>query len=132
LATTVFNTEDIELMDGTVVTLKPLAIKPLRKFMYEWGKFAEIKGENSEDEGMDVFVACAGVALAKELKEKEKVSQTYDDKKEMTEEYKEYLEEVLDMDTIYKILEVAGGLKLNDPNLVEAAREAAMREAGTN
>jgi hypothetical protein len=36
------------------------------------------------------------------------------------------LEEVIDLPTIYKIIEVASGIKLNDPNALAAAL------AGTN
>lgn len=126
MATTVYTTEDIKLQDDTQVTLKPLPIKPLRRFMKEWEKFGEVK---DEDQGFDIFVACCAVALEKELKKKEKVENTFNDDNELTDEYKDYLEDVLDIDTIYKVLDVCGGLKLNDENLQRAA-QAAAEEAG--
>ena len=33
MATTIYSTEEIKLQNGTTVTLKPLSIKELRKFM---------------------------------------------------------------------------------------------------
>lgn len=127
MATTVYSTEQIALQDGTQVTLRPLPIKSLRKFMTEWEKFSEVK---SEDEGFDVFVACAGRGLERDEAIKKKIESLYENE-EMTDEYREYLEDVLDIETIYKILEVCGGLKLNDPKLMEAAAEYA-KEAGKN
>jgi hypothetical protein len=36
---------------------------------------------------------------------------------------KETLEELLDIQTMYKILEIAADIKLNDPNLLAATQE---------
>jgi hypothetical protein len=43
--------------------------------------------------------------------------------KQYNEDYatKEKLEEVIDLPTVYKIIEVASGIKLNDPNALAAA-----------
>ena len=40
------------------------------------------------------------------------------------------LEDVLDMPTIYKIIEVCGGVKLNDPNLMAAATSMMESQVG--
>jgi hypothetical protein len=34
---------------------------------------------------------------------------------------KEQLEELIDLPTVYKVIEVAAGIKLNDPNALAAA-----------
>jgi len=39
----------------------------------------------------------------------------------------EKLEEAVDLQTMYKILEIAADIKLNDPNLVATAQELAGR-----
>jgi len=44
---------------------------------------------------------------------------------------REELEDELDEPTVYKIIEVCGGIKLNDPNLIAAAM-ASQEAAGTN
>jgi hypothetical protein len=127
LATTVYEQVDIALQDGTTVTLKPLAIGRLRRFMKAWERFKEVTEDN--DISLDVFIECSAIALEAELSEV--VENRFDGKtKSITEEYREYLEEVLDMDTIYKIMEICAGLKLNDPNLLAAAQAAV--EAGKN
>lgn len=126
MATRVYTTEDITLQDGTDVTLKPLAIGRLRRFMDAWREFENVDGD---DEGFDVFVNCAGISLEENFKEKfDDLRPTAEQKKKgehLNPEYKEYLEEVLDLDSIYKVLDVCGGIKLNDPKLMEAAALAA-------
>lgn len=130
MASTVYNKEVIELQDGTEVTLRPLPIGRLRRFMDAWLKFEEAK---TNDDGYNVFINCAGIGIEHEFKGKfDSLKATEAQRNEgefLSEEYKEYLEDVLDLDTIYKILDVCGGLKLNDPKLLEAA--AAAMEAGT-
>lgn len=127
MATTVYEKVEIALQDGKVVTLKPLAIGRLRRFMAAWKNFEKVTEEN--DISLDIFIECCGIALDPELQDK--VDVRFDsDTKEITPEYREYLEDVLDMDTIYKVIEVCGGMKLNDPNLLAAAQRAV--EAGTN
>lgn len=125
MATTVYKREEITLQDGTEVTLKPLPIGRLRRFMAAWQKFAEAE---KDDDGFDVFINCAGIALEDNFKGKFDALKATKEEKEngefLSEEYKEYLEDTLDLDTIYKVLEVTGGLKLNDPKLMEAALAA--------
>lgn len=134
MATTVYTQEEITLQDGKDVLLKPLPIGRLRRFMAAWSKFSEAE---SDDEGFNVFINCAGIALEENYKGVFDTLKASKDEQEAGEvlsaEYKEYLENTLDLDTIYKVLEVTGGLKLNDPKVMEAVMEAAAREqAGTN
>ena len=130
MANQVYEVEEITLQDDTDVTVKPLPIGRLRRFMSAWGKFAEVK---DEDDGFNVFVNCAGISLEHEFKDKfTSTEATLEQKKKgefLSKEYKEYLENVLDLDTIYKVLDVAGGLKLNDPKLLEQMEVAAAQAA---
>jgi hypothetical protein len=96
--------------------------------MKAWGEFANIK---TEDEAFDIYINCCGIALEKDFRE-DFGNETLDSEKVLTDQYREHLEDVLDMDTIYKILEITGGLKLNDPKLLEAAEEAARAQLGKN
>ncbi len=128
IATTVYNEETISLQDKTEVTLRPLAIGRLRRFMKVWEGFKTVDTED-EDASLNIFVQCAGIAIEDSFKEKFDKTWTGDS---LTEEYLTYLEDVLDMDTIYKILDVCGGLKLNDPNLTAAAARAAAEAVGKN
>lgn len=129
MATQVYKQENITLQDNTEVVLKPLPIGRLRRFMEAWGKFAQAEDDN---DGFDVFINCAGIALEADFKGKfdslraDKAAQ--EEGEVLSPEYKEYLEDVLDLETIYKVLEVTGGIKLNDPKALAAALEAATTE----
>jgi hypothetical protein len=127
MATAVYDEVEVVLQDNTEVTLKPLPISQLRRFMAAWKEMANLKGETDEEKeeySFTVFVNCAGIALENQFKALEKFTETKGKLKDpLSKEYREYLENVLDMDTIYKIMEVCGGLKLNDPNLLAALSE---------
>jgi len=110
MATTVYETIDLELLDGTNIIVKPLNLKNLRNVMKEWGKAAEVK---SEDEFLDVLITCTSIAFRQFAPE--------------LSEDRDKLEEAVDLQTMYKILEVAADIRLNDPNLVATAQELAGR-----
>lgn len=104
MATKINKTEKVTLQDGTVVEIRPLNVKNLRLFMEVTKRFAETK---TEEEGLSLLVEAAQIALL--VNDEEKFSDT------------EYLEDVLDMNTIATIMSVAGGVDINsDPNLQDA------------
>jgi len=103
LATTVYNVEEIELQDGTKVKLKPLSITLLRKFMAAMAKSADI---TTEEETLNVLIEACAIALENQAPELVKDRQK--------------LEEALDVPTINRILEICGGIKMDDPNLLAA------------
>lgn len=103
MAKQIFTTEELELQDGMVITVRPLPIKPLRNFMKEFSKYDE---EMTEDEGMDHMLEACLIALVHSNKDKEIT--------------KDHLEGVLDVPTMMRILEVAGGMDFNNPNLARA------------
>lgn len=109
MATKAFNTESFELQDGTVVEIRPLNIKRLREFMEIIEKF-----ENAENQTdvIDLMVDACAVAIAR-------------DNEELAAD-KEKLEDILDVPTMYRVLEIAGGVKLDDPNLARAAAQAGL------
>lgn len=116
MATTVYTVEEIELQNGKTYSFKPLNIKLLRKFM---GKFTNLEPVESEDESLDQMLELASICM--ESVDEELAADT------------EALEEALDNPTIYKIIEICAGVKLNDPNLIAAAVQAmAAQEAGQN
>lgn len=107
MATKIYESIEIELQDGTVLTVKPLNLKNLRQVMAKW---REVETKTTEDEFLDLLIECTSIAMnqfAPELSDREK------------------LEEALDIQSMYKILEVAADIKLNDPNLLAAAQELA-------
>ena len=104
MATTIYDVEEIELQNGDKVKLKPLTIKELRKFMAAIQKTADSK---TEDETLTVLIDACAVALERQLPELVKD--------------RDALEDALDVPTINRILEVCGGIKMDDPNLLAAA-----------
>lgn len=100
MATKVYITEEIELQDGQKVTIKPLNIKALRKFMEVVKDFDKIE---DEDESISLMVRACAIAIAPSNK--------------ALSENEDLLEEALDVPTMWRILEIAGGVKPNDPNL---------------
>jgi phosphohistidine swiveling domain-containing protein len=104
LATTVYNVEEITLQNGVTVKLKPLTIKELRKFMVVIQKTADV---TTEDETLTILIEACAVALEKQLPDLVKDVDSFED--------------VLDVPTINRILEICGGIKMDDPNLLAAA-----------
>jgi hypothetical protein len=106
MATQVYEVVEIELADGTKLQLRPLKIKLLREFMKTFSSGASQANIDDSDSSMDLLIDCVEIAMKQY-------------KPDMAS--KEVLEDVLDLPTIYKIIEVASGIKLNDPNLMAAA-----------
>ena len=104
LATTVYDVEEIELQSGAKVKLKPLSIKQLRKFMEVIKKVQEAEDEAAT---LGILVEACGVALETQLPD-------------LVADL-DKLEDALDVPTINRILEVCGGIKMDDPNLIAAA-----------
>jgi GTPase SAR1 family protein len=111
MATKVYESVELELLDGTIVNIKPLNLKNLRELMKEWQKAQESK---DEDDFLNILINCTQIAF------KQYNAELAGDR--------EALENALDIQTMYKILEVAAEIKLNDPNLVAMAQEL----VGTN
>ena len=106
MATQVYETVEIELMDGTKISLRPLKISLLREFMKEFQKIGDEKISEDNIKSMDLLLDCSVIAM-----------------KQYNEELatKEKLEDIIDLPTVYKIIEIAAGIKLNDPNALTAA-----------
>lgn len=113
MATTVYDVEEIQLQDGKKLTLKPLSIRDLRRFMEVMGKTSNTQ---TEDEALSVLIEACGIVIEKAIPE--------------VKENKEMLEDLLDIPTINRIIKVCGGIDLEDPNLLIAAQQQA--QAGAN
>lgn len=129
MATTVATVEEVTLQDGSTVTLRPLVLTGLRKFMKRFNHFTDAK---TEEESMDRLIDTAALCLSKarpEFWNEDKDNGTSEvDGKEVPNPKggsTEAFEDAIDMPTLYKIVEICGGIKLNDPNLIAAAMEMA-------
>mgnify|MGYP003353763207 CR=1 FL=1 len=96
MATTIHEGEEITLIDGTKIKVRPLKISLLRSFMKKFDGIAEVSDDN--DKSMDLLIDCVQIAM-----------QQYEPK---LSEDREKLEDLLDLPTVYKIVEAASGSDL--------------------
>jgi hypothetical protein len=96
----------VPLQDGTTVELKPASIKLLKAGQKELSKLGEVKEDDAADATLDVLLDVCVTLLKKQ-------------RPELID--REVAEELFDLETIYKVIEVMLGVKLNDPKLLEAA-----------
>ena len=98
MSTTVNEEKIITLVDGKQIAVRPLRISLLKPFMK---KFEEIAGVAADNEkSMDILMDCVQIAM------KQYAPDLADDKTN--------LEDLLDLPTVYKIVEEASGVKLSD------------------
>lgn len=97
MATSVYETVKIELMDGTEIEMRPLKISLLREFMKKFDKVVDVASSNVDS--MDILVDCAIIAM------KQYAPELSIDKKKF--------EDIVDIKMVYKIIEVASGIKLD-------------------
>jgi hypothetical protein len=97
MATTVYETIDVELMDGTKLNMRPLKISLLREFMAKFDTVVDVAGSNVDS--MDVLIDCAMIAMKQYAPE-------------LAQE-KDKFEDVADIKMVYKIIEAASGIKLD-------------------
>ena len=97
MATTVHETQEVVLIDGTKVTVRPLKISLLRPFMKKFEGVAKVAEDN--EKSMTLLVECVQIAM-----------QQY--KTELAGDIQK-LEDLLDLPTVYKIVEAASGINLS-------------------
>ena len=96
MATTVHEEDVLTLIDGTKITVRPLKISLLRHFMKKFEGVAAVADDN--EKSMTLLVECVQIAM-----------QQY--KPDIAGDIAK-LEELLDLPTVYKIVEAASGVKL--------------------
>ncbi len=95
MATKVYDTKKILLVDDRVIIAAPLKIKYLREFLET---FETIKEAKNDDESISVLAHCALIAMKQYCPS----IKTIDD-----------LEDSLDLPTIYDVIDIAAGIKIN-------------------
>jgi len=101
LPTTIYDVLEIELSDGTVIKVKPLTISYLKKFMTVIDKMKD-ESVKTESDILEVFIEAGMVCMEVFY------PQLSTDK--------DAFEKVVEVPTLMKILEVAGGVKMDSPN----------------
>jgi hypothetical protein len=95
MATSIYQKRKFYFVDGTEIVAGPLKIKYLRDFLEE---FELIKKAQTDNESISILVNCALIAM----KQYATHIKTIDD-----------LEDNLDLPTIYEVLDIAAGIKIN-------------------
>jgi hypothetical protein len=106
MATSIYKTGKVSLIDGTEIDLSPLKIKYLRQFM---DAFELVKTADNDEEAIIFLSNCAAVSM-----------QQYYPKIATIAE----LEDSIDLPGIYKVLEIAAGIKINEDS-EEAVKDQA-------
>lgn len=117
MVNTVYTIETVTLQDEeeTEIELRPNPIARQRKFMARLTEGPTEEDTNAWEMMLDLVTIALERRYPNIVKDREE------------------LEEILDEQTAFKILEVTGGVKLNDPKLMEAALQAMEAEqAGTS
>ena len=96
MATTVYQTKNVTLIDGTEIEIIPLKIKYLREFMEA---FENVKNAKNDDEAIEFLVECVRISMKQFYP---KISKSKSD-----------VEDSFDMPAIYTILDVSAGIKIN-------------------
>jgi hypothetical protein len=96
MPTTVYETKYIYTFDGIEIEISPLKIKYLRNFMLN---FEPIKKSKGDDESISILVKCVKVAM----------KQFYPPLSKSVED----IEENFDLPTIYEIVDIGAGIKIN-------------------
>jgi hypothetical protein len=96
MATTIYKSDIIHLFDETEIEIIPLKIKYLREFMIA---FDDVKNTKTDDDASAILVECVRICMKQYYPQ---ISKTTED-----------VENNIDMQTIYTILDIAAGIKIN-------------------
>jgi hypothetical protein len=107
MATTVHEAHKIKLIDGTEITLRPLKISLLREFMKKFEGIAGVVDDN--DKSINLLMECVLIAMKQY-------------KPELAGDLAA-LEEIIDLPTVYEIVETASGIKLSDAAAIFSGNE---------
>ena len=112
MATKVYDTKKISLIDDSVIIAAPLKIKYLREFLET---FETIKEAKTDDESIAVLAQCALVTMQQYLPSIKTI---------------EELEDSIDLPTIYEIIDIAAGIKINEKS-EETVKDQAVESGST-
>jgi hypothetical protein len=108
MATKVFNTSDIILLNDQIISCSPLKIKYMREFM---DIFVLIENSKNDEESIDILLECCKVCM-----------------KQYSPELFLNLDDHIDLNTLYKIIEIAAGIKFNLTSEVEIKEQSKEKE----
>lgn len=98
MAAKVNEEKEVTLVDGTKLKIRPLKISLLKKFMKEFEAIGDATSDN--DKAIAILMSCVQIAMEQYSPELAKDTDA--------------LEELLDLPTVYQIVEEASGVRLTD------------------
>ena len=113
MATEIYETGTTTLVDGTEIYLTPLKIRYLREFMKE---FENVKLAKDDAEAISALAQCARVCM----------KQFYPSIKTIEE-----LEDNLNLPAIYRVLDIAAGIKIDGDDEEEPVKDQAVDSGST-
>ena len=113
MATEIYNTGIIYLVDGTELEISPLKIKYLRKFMND---FEGVRNAKGDIEAISALAIC-GMNCMKQYMPK--ISRSIED-----------FEDAIDLKNIYRLLDYAAGIKVDEKS-DEGVKNQAVRSGAT-
>jgi hypothetical protein len=96
MATKVFKTSQIELLNGQALSCSPLKIKYMREFM---DIFVLLEKSQNDEEAIDVLLECCRICM-----------------KQYSPDLFLDLDEHIDLNTLYDIIEIAAGINIKPKN----------------
>lgn len=94
--------DSVSLIDGTTIEIRPLKISLLREFLKKFEGVTAVADDNQKS--MSILMECVQIAM-----------QQY--KPELAKDLKD-LEDNIDLPTVYKIVEAASGVNLQETSLL--------------
>lgn len=113
MATKVYDSGYISLVDGTEIYIKPLKIKYLREFM---DAFELLKMAKTDEDSINILSYCALIGLRSQYP----IINT-------TEQF----EDQVDLPNVYKILDLAAGIKVNEKSEEPVKKQAEDSKSST-
>jgi hypothetical protein len=104
MPTKIYDSGYIRLIDNTEIYITPLKIKYLKEFM---DVFQDVKASSSDDEAIEHLCTCASIAM-----------------KQFYPDIVNNLADHVDLQTIYKILELSAGIKINQKSEEPVTKQA--------
>ena len=113
MATEIYQINYIYLIDGTEIEVSPLKIKYMREFM---NMFESIYKTSNDDEAISILTECARICM----------KQFYPAIKTVAD-----IEDTMDLPNIYKLIDYAAGVKINDKSEVAVKEQAEESKSGS-
>ena len=112
MATKIYETATIRLLDDSEVQLSPLKLKYLRLFM---DQFEHLKETSNDHEAMEQLSLCAAIAMKQYRPDIKTIDQ---------------FEDLVDMQSIYTILDISAGIRVN-PQKEQEVKDQAQESGST-